>query len=223
MDVSRATRALTNDAQWPMKVLIGGVFALLSPLLLPALLVLGYQVETLRLAAAGDDRLPTWDDLGGHLVRGGLALVIQVVYALPVIILACCMGAVGAATGNREAEGMGGALGACLVCLTIPFALAAAYLAPAAIARYVAANDIAAAFNVGSVIDFIRANAAPYTMAFVFNIVLGLVAGIVGAVLCGLPLPWLGFVAGVLGYHLYGQVAQADRGRLGAALAPTSF
>ena len=218
MDFSRALAAFRNDSEWGLKVLIGGVLALLGALIIPGLMVTGYQVETLRRAAAGDDSLPAWDDWGGHLVRGGLAVVIQLVYALPALILGCCIAAAATLAGSGEQNEGASALVACLACLTVPLGLFAAFVAPAAVVRYAARNDIAAAFNLGAVLGFIRDNLGPYTLAFLANIGLALGATVLGVFTCGVALPWLAFAAGVIGYHLYGQVAGTAGRR---AVAPT--
>ncbi len=227
MDFSRAWRTLSEDSDWLVKILIGGVMVLLSFLIVPVFLVQGYQVDVMRRAAAGDDRLPAWDDWGGLFVRGATAIVISLVYALPVILIACCMGVAGLAVSGSASGGQANpnpslnAFLACLGCLAIPLALFAAFFSPAAILRYVTHQDIAAAFKIGEVWALIRDNLTPYLLAFLAAIVLPLIASLVSGVLCGLPAPWLAFVAGVLSYHLYGQVAQGQRGQVGPApLAP---
>lgn len=230
MDFSRALRLVTDetdDQRW-IKILIGGVVVLLGFLIIPGIIITGYQVETMRKAANGEDRLPAWNDWGGYAVRGLLAIAIQLVYALPLLLVACCLGIVASVLNadpnnpNTSAT----AFLACLGCLAIPLALFAAYVGPAATLRYATTNDVAAGFNFGAVFDFIRANLGPYSMAFLANIVLALAASIVGSILCGVPLPWLAFLASVLGYHLYGQVvrpaaAGANYGDL-TPIAPSS-
>ena len=53
MDVGRSFKALFDDANWIVKVLLGGIFTLLSVFLIPIPLVLGYQVGTIGLPSRG--------------------------------------------------------------------------------------------------------------------------------------------------------------------------
>ena len=211
MDFSRATRMLTEDSDWLVKVLIGGVLGLLSILIIPAFFVGGYTVEVIRRAAAGDDRLPAWDDWGGYLVRGVLAFVIQIVYLLPVLLISCCMAATGILAGsNNSNNGAVGPVVLLLVCLVIPFALIGAFLIPAATVRFATTGEIGEAFNFGRVFGLIGANLGQYIIAIVLAFVLQLVAGILGF---GVLTPWFGFIAAVIGSHLYGQVGQTAGGQ----------
>ncbi|MCW5849986.1 MAG: hypothetical protein KIT87_07870, partial [Anaerolineae bacterium] len=50
------------------------------------------------------------------------------------------------------------------------------------------------------------------------GIVLPLIASVLSSILCGLPLPWLTFLTGVMGYNLFGQVL----GRSAPATTPSS-
>lgn len=228
MDFSRAMRSFTDETdpdRW-IKILIGGVITLLSILVIPAPLVLGYQVEAMRRAGEGDDRLPAWDNWGGYFVKGLIAFVIQLVYALPVLVLACCMVAVAGSAGAFDSRNAGQQLSQgmsafmmCLTCIMIPLALFASIIAPAATYRYIERGDIGAAFNIGAVLGLIRARLGQYLIAWLMaGIVLPLIASVVSSILCGIPLPWLSFLAGVMGYNLFGQVL----GRSAPATTPSS-
>ncbi len=228
MDFSRAMRSFTDETdpdRW-IKILIGGVITLLSVLILPAALVLGYQVEAMRRAGEGDDRLPAWDDWGGLFIKGLIAFVIQLVYALPVLLLVCCMLAGLGSTGALDSRNAGQQLSqgmslfvTCLTCLMVPLALLASIVAPAATYRYIERGDIGSAFSLGAVFGLIRARLGQYLVAWLLAaVVLPLVASALSSILCGLPLPWLSFLTGVMGYNLFGQVL----GRSAPATTPTS-
>lgn len=224
MDFSRAWRAVVNDQDWLVKILIGGLMVLLGFLIIPALFVSGYSVAVIRRAAHGDDSLPEWRDWGGLLMRGLLVTAIQIVYALPVFLLACCMVAAATLAGQQGSNANAAndgvtALLVCLTCLIIPFALLAALFTPAATIRYAQHDDISAAFQVGGVLNFIRDNLGNYVVALLASVAVSLLVSIVSSVSCGILLPWLIFFASVYSSHLFGQVAQQDsqRGALGAA------
>ena len=216
MDVGRSFRALFDDANWIVKVLLGGIFTLIGMFILLTLpLVLGYQVDTIKLAARGENRVPEWDDWGGLYVRGLLALVIQLVYALPLLIIGCCQFAATSALGQgAQGNNPNAALGplvACFGCLSLLFGILAVVLTPAAIIRWVQRDDISAAFNLGSVIALIRDNAGNYAVAVLVGLLLDIAAALIGALLCGIGLPFTIFIATVIIGNLYGQVAFADR------------
>jgi hypothetical protein len=164
-------------------------------------------------------------------VRGALAIVIQLVYALPLILIICCITAVSTTVSGQSGQGAtnaGSGLNAflvCLGCLAIPFALFAAIFAPAANIRYAVSNDIGAAFNISAVYALIRDHLGPYFLALIGSIGLGLVAGVLSSILCGIPAPWLSFAVTVMAANLYGQVAQAEAGTSSpyAPALPPSF
>ncbi|MFN8499314.1 MAG: DUF4013 domain-containing protein [Anaerolineae bacterium] len=215
MDVGRSFRALFDDAHWIVKVLLGGVFTLIGIFLITVPLVLGYQVGTIQLAARGENRVPEWTDWGGVYVRGLLAFVIQLVYAIPAIIFACCQGASQALAGQGGQGGDGnaaiGLFVACFACLNLIFSILASIIAPAGIIRWVQSGEFGAAFNVGSVFALIRDNAGNYAVAYLVSAGLGIAAVLVGSLLCGIGIPFLLFAAIVISGNLYGQVAFADR------------
>ncbi len=224
MDIGRSFRVLFDDANWIIKLLLGGIFTLLGIFLVTIPLVLGYQADTIKLASNGENRVPEWADWGGLYVRGLLAFVIQLVYAIPVLIIACCQTASQAALGQggqgSDPNAALGALVACFGCLSLIFSLLAAILTPAAIIRWRQREDFAAAFNIGSVIALIRDNAGNYAVAFLVSLGVGIAAAIIGSLLCGIGLPFTLFIATVISGNLYGQVAFADRSGQ-TALTPT--
>src|SRR5262245_47050709 len=67
-------RLPTRDPEWPVKVLLGGVAVLLSPLVLPMIIYTGYLVAVLRRAVRdpADARLPEWFEGFEKLVLDGL-------------------------------------------------------------------------------------------------------------------------------------------------------
>ena len=82
LDFARAFRFVIEDPDWIKKILIGGVFTLLSAILI------GRAVRERVLRAAGAQRrpagserpLPEWDDLGGLFVDGLRAVAVYLVY-----------------------------------------------------------------------------------------------------------------------------------------------
>src|SRR5687767_11703775 len=176
IDLARAFRFVPEDPDWIKKVLIGGVFVLLTPLLVGAVMVAGYGVRLVRRSARGDPRpLPEWDDLGGMFGDGLRAMALYLAYALPVTVVPIAlmvMVAVASAglsqAGSRGASDVFGALAAVgfmgLYVVMAVVMLALSLYVPAALARFVMLDRLSAGFEVRENLDFIRRNLGNYAM-----------------------------------------------------------
>ncbi|KUK00869.1 MAG: Uncharacterized protein XD44_1061, partial [Methanobacteriaceae archaeon 41_258] len=70
------------------KVLILGILNLISFLIIPVFLVVGYNLRVLKATIAGFDELPDFDEWGDMLIDGLKVLVVGIVYMLiPIIII----------------------------------------------------------------------------------------------------------------------------------------
>lgn len=88
IDLGRALKYPFSGPNAVSKNLMGGVLAIFAPLLLPILLLLGYQLRIIRDVLDGrDDELPTWDDPGGDILNGVLVFLGTLIYYLPAFIL----------------------------------------------------------------------------------------------------------------------------------------
>jgi hypothetical protein len=86
MEIGKAFGFVTEDEQWITKVLIGGLIQFVP--LLGTIAILGYSYRVALNVARGNPRpLPAWGEFGDFLGRGFFALVIQIVYLLPLIVL----------------------------------------------------------------------------------------------------------------------------------------
>lgn len=213
MDIGKSFTFVFEDKDWIVKLLIaaailiaGWLFAwlLLIPLIAALALLIGYSVEITRRVIQGHTQLlPEWDNWGKLLTDGLKVLVIGIVYALPIILIGLCLG-IPMALLKDSAEGFSGLLGLFSGCLSLLWAIVMSLLLPAAIAFYVAEEEINAAFNFGKVLAFVREHLTTYLITFLMSWVANLV-GEVGIILCGLgwfvtvPYSWM-----VIG-HLYGQ------------------
>jgi hypothetical protein len=84
---------LTSDAaKYPLnnwkKLIILGILFLISFLIVPAFLAMGYLFKTLKCSIAGVDELPNFDGLGELLLDGFKVFMVQLVYfIIPSIII----------------------------------------------------------------------------------------------------------------------------------------
>lgn len=76
-----------KDPEWVKKLLIGTVFALLTPLAIGAPFLTGYIIRIIRHRLDGKEDLPAWDNVGDLFVDGVKMIFVGLVYALPILVL----------------------------------------------------------------------------------------------------------------------------------------
>lgn len=205
-------------------LVIGGLLTLLGVFFVPILFVYGYLVRVIRDVSAGDTETPpVFDDWGELLVDGLVAFVVSLVYFLvPTVILV-----VGTLTwilpvsvGTGVGGNGGGAIALFGVVVAVAVfvfglitAVAAAYLAPAAVAAYARTGRFGSAFSI-SMLRTVGTDGS-YAVAWLVAIAIGILAQVVGGMLT------LTFVGAVLVPFVtfYGNVASAYA--IGAGVADT--
>lgn len=225
MDIGKAFAFVFDDDQWITKILIGaGIlllgllfsWVLLIPLILAFAILSGYMVEIVRRVIRGDlNQLPEWDNWGTLIADGLKSLIIGIVYALPGILISICLGIPGGILSDNG-QGIGALFGVAASCLSFLWTIVMLVLLPAAIAFWVARDDLGAAFRFGEIIDFVRNNLATYLVTMVMTLVASII-GSLGSVVCGVgalvTIPYSYMVMG----HLYGQAYRVSGGQAVAA------
>lgn len=216
IDFGRCFRFVTEDPDWVKKLLIGGVFTLLSPLLVGTFFVAGYSVRFLRRVVAGEPRpMPEWDDLGG-LFGDGLKLVgayflfVMGMVAV-VLVLGCLVGVVAAGIGGLSNLSEGAASAAAALgglglvgayAVLALFGLLAAIFLPAVFVRVALMDRFEEAFAFREAFRFIQRNLGNYLLSLVFYLVANF-ASQFGALLCCVGIfPAVFWSYLVLGYAL---------------------
>jgi hypothetical protein len=200
-----------EDPRWIQKILIGGLFYLLSFLLVGIFFVLGYMARVTRnVAARMQYPLPEWDDLGGYFNEGVKLFAVSLIYAIPIIILVILMIIptilVGIASGgHREANDFAGIVPGCFGCLIVPLSLAMSCWIPGAWLMTIMTGQIGAAFEFGRIWAFIRGNLANYLLAIVVFLVARMAAQF-GVMLFCIGVLFTAFWALVVAAHALGQV-----------------
>lgn len=198
-------------------VAIGGVFVLLSFLLVPTVFVLGYLVRTLRAVLDGAEEPPTFDDWRDLGTDGLQALAIALAYSLVPAGIALVAIFAGGVTLGLTGPGQGGnvvmaliAVGAAVLVTLV--SLLGAYLLPAAIVAWVRTDRLGAAFSPAAVrvYAFSRTYATGWLVAVGISLLGGLVIGVLNAVVIGaLVAPFLTFYANVAGVHAIGSAVRS--------------
>ena len=211
MEIGKAFGFVTEDEQWITKVLIGGLIQFVP--LLGTIAILGYSYRVAQNVARGNPRpLPAWGEFGDFLGRGFFALVIQIVYLLPLIVLYgvflfLTVAGAAAAEDSEAVAGVLGLLSLCLIPLQLVVALVCVFASLAAIMRYLATDSLGEAFKFGEVIATLRNHIGSFLMILVVGILAGLVAGL-GVIACGIGVLFTGFYAQCVIGHAIGQAMQ---------------
>jgi hypothetical protein len=217
IDFGKCFRYFFEDPDWLKKALIGGLFTLLSLLIVGMFFVAGYWARLLKRVEAGEERpLPEWDDLGGIFGDGlklvglyfvynlGLALLVSIPAGL-IFGLLVAMGSV-ARRESGDAESAIAALGGLgitgLYAVFLILVLALSLYLPAAFVRVALKNDFAAGFAFRDNFAFIKANLGNYVLSLVFYLLTSFLAQF-GVILCCVgvfPIAFWGYC--VLGFAL---------------------
>jgi hypothetical protein len=177
IDFGRCFTFVTEDPEWLTKILVGGLFTLLSVVLVGLPFVLGYWGRTLRNVAAGQPRpLPAWDDLGLAMALAALSCV----FVAPLV----AVGGGGLDDGPEALLAALGGLGALLFYAVIMVvSLAALVYLPAALARTVLRDSFSEGFSWREITGFIQANLGNYALALVIYILASFLSQF-GMILC---------------------------------------
>ena len=172
-DFARALRFFFEDPKWVTKIILGGLFVILSTFIVGTFFVLGYVVGITRRAARGESHpLPEWDDLGTLFVDGARALAVYLGHVIPLGILVTILAlAVGGVVQSENAPDSLRVMAMLIVfagylLVTIASIAILLYL-PAAFTRFVLQDNVAAAFDVRENFFFIKRNLANYGLALV--------------------------------------------------------
>lgn len=220
LDLSRAFTFFLEDPNWLPKLLVGTLFALLTPFVIGAVFLAGYAVSVARdTMRRRSPVLPEWDDLQGILIDGLKAMAISVVHKLPLIILSVLLFLAIAGGGLLVQErtlpedlliyGVPAILGGWLLLFVV--LLAVLVYVPAALVRFVQTDRLGAAFEVMENIVFIRAHGSSYLTALLAIVLAGLVGQLGIIVFCIGVFPAMVWSSWVTGYVI-GELARLDRG-----------
>ena len=209
MDYGKSFTYPFEDKEWVTKILIG---SLLSVIPFLNLVVLGYVLKVIRNVADGvDPALPNWDDFADFFVKGLVATLGTLVYALPIIAIALGMAFFGALTGYDSSNSQQFSPFICCIwglsCLTGLYGLLMALVLPAAYTKYALRGDFGAFFRFGEIFHFITSNLGNYLITIILTLVASFIASF-GVILCGIGIVFTEFWATLVMPHLLGQIVR---------------
>jgi hypothetical protein len=221
VDLARAFGYIFDDPEWTGKLVITAIIALFSAIFAPLLiglagyaLLLGYLVELVRNVR--DDQphpLPLWTDYGAKFSAGGNVLVAILVYNIPTLLVACCMGVTPGLIGGSDQDIAGTvsfSLACCLLPLLLVYNLVTWPMLALGIGRYAETGQMGAFFQFGDLFSALQRNINVtiqwVILTFVANLILGAVAFIIPClgtiVTLALGVPVQGYLLG----HFISQV-----------------
>jgi hypothetical protein len=231
MDIGKSFGYVFDDDEWITKILIAAVILLLGilffwvlliPSIIAGLLLGGYGVEITRRVIRGDTQvLPQWDNWGELLVDGLKAWIIEIIYALPIIVLGVCL-SIPMAILSEEAQEVGALLSVCLSGVYFLWGIAIGLLLPAAIAMFVAEEEVSAAFRFGDVFALVRDNFVTYLLVLVIGWVASFIGGL-GLFVCGVGVLVTAPYAGWITAHIRGQAYLEAKGQTAQPVLEEEF
>ena len=184
------------------KFLIGAVLSLIP---IVNLLAIGYYIKLSKTAAKAKPsfKLPEWENWSDLFVKGLLSVIINLIYALPAIILIfLSIGNMMITQALTSPAAFLSALGPGMIFAGI-LALLAAYITPLAVIHFINTDKFSNAFDLKKLTKkaLTTTYALPWLVATVYSIV---IAGVLGLI------PYVGamigsFIAGVTMFTLLGQ------------------
>ncbi len=215
MDIGKAFTFVTDDENWIMKLVIGGVIMLVPIVNFAGF---GYMAEVVRRVMDDDpDVLPDWGEFGQFFADGLKLFVGFFIYALPMVLVACVMGIIGGATGalgeNMDADTLGGAMAIVMLgleCIMFVLALIPSVLAPAILARFAEERTIGSMLRFGEVIGFATANLGSYIVVLLIAGVAMYIIAPLGIIACGIGVIFTAWWAYLVFAHLTGQLARQN-------------
>ncbi len=215
MDIGKAFTFVTDDENWIMKLVIGGIIMLIPIVNFAGF---GYMAEVIRRVRNDDpDALPDWGDFGQFFADGLKLFVGFFIYALPMVLVACVVAGIGAATGSlgdsANSDTLGGAMAIVMIgaqCIMFLLALIPTLLAPAIFARFAEEGTIGSMLRFGDVIGFATANLGSYIVVLLISAVVMYIIAPLGVIACVVGVIFTAWWAYLVFAHLTGQLARQN-------------
>ena len=225
MDIGKAITFIFDDPQWLRKVAIGVGLILLGLLFMvvligfvPLIIVTGYTVLLIRNVMNGVEHpLPEWENWGELFMLGLKLMVIQLIWALPLIVLSAGTSIPAAFTENAgNAQGVLIALSVLCGCLSFIVGILYALVEPVITFLFARDGKFSAAFEFGKIFRLLRDNIANLIIAVIISSVVGIAMVVLGLIVGTLALviglivtfPAAVLLSELVKMHLYGQVGR---------------
>ena len=164
-----------DDRRWVPKIVLGGVFTLLSTVVAGIPFLLGYAARMTRNIIARDRQpLPEWNDLGEFFGEGLALFAVALIYMLPVSILSILISipdAIADAVREPAIRDIIHGFVVCASCVLWLLSLLIGSLLPAALMMVIVTRRFGAAFEFNRIAQFLTRNLGNYVIALVIELI----------------------------------------------------
>jgi hypothetical protein len=198
-----------KDEDWIKKILIGGVVGAIPIVNFAAI---GYMIQIIRNVRDGQTLpLPEWDEFGKYFVDGLWIFLIFLVWAIPIIVVACLqgVGTAALAEASEDAANAFGIISVCFTCVMVLWGLVIAAVSPAIMILFAEVGEFMAGFRFSEILEIIRANVGNYIIVILLIWVAGLIASF-GVILCVIGVIFTQFWSYLVTGNLVGQLAAQE-------------
>ncbi len=230
MDIGKSLSFVFEDKKWLEKILIGGLIVLATILfswtiigaIVGAALLYGYMIELMRNVRRGDAvPLPEWTGWGEKIILGVKYGILIIIWSLPILIVTLPLVFFSAVLGDSDAGGILGLFWTCFSCLTVLYGILLLVATPAITIFFAERGDITDGLKFGEIFSFTRQHLGDIIIAVIVIVAVGIVAQIVGLILCGIGLLFTTVWATLVQGHLYGQIGRKGSSALVPSGAPS--
>ncbi len=221
LDFGRSFTFMFEDPDWIVKLIVGAliflvgmVFSIVLIGLLALLVLAGYMVAIVRQVARGNELpLPAWQDFGAILMDGLRVSVALFVWSLPTLILylPILVLSLFSSSGGDMSNAASAMLAVVLLvcgCLMLLYSIFLAIVSPIVILQVAEEESIAAGFNFSRIFTLLREHLGTVVLVAIGIVVAQALAGLVGALLCGVGVLITGVWALWVEGHLIGQLGR---------------
>jgi hypothetical protein len=207
MDFSLAFSFPFKDPDWVKKILIVGLINIIP--IIGQIFLLGWAVEISRRVIQNEPTLLPDIDFGAHLSKGFQVFIIELVYAIPLIIfyipfILLPFFEQNSQSSSDTATTITLIVSLCCGGLVLIYGLFLAFVLPAAIGNYAARGTIGAGFSFSEVFGLIRTAPVAYLIVLLASILAGFISSLGGIVCLVGALFTSVYALAVMGYF-YGQ------------------
>lgn len=208
-DFAKPFTYVFDDPRWLQKIVIGGLFYLAGFVLIGWFFIFGYVARVTRNVIAGEKTpLPEWDDLSGFFNEGARLFAVILVYVVPFVMLSLILmipAGILSDVDNQGLQAVGSGVAGCIACLMVPISIAMIIFMPASLLFAAVERRFSAAFEIGRLWAFIKANVGNYLLAVVVYLIARFLGSFGVALLC-IGVIFTGFWSFLITAHGFAQV-----------------
>jgi hypothetical protein len=201
---------LFKDPDWVKKTLLTCVIGLIP--VVGSLYLTGWMLTIARRVASGEE-LPALPEVnfGAYLKYGFFGMVVNLVYALPLIIITTPLSALAGSMQSDDTLSVVFIIASfCLGLLIFLYSLVLSLVSPAALTNMMVNDRLGAAFRLKDIFKLIKTAPGAYLLCLVGALIMGLITPI-GLIACGIGI----LVTMVYSYsflgHLFGQAYRSAK------------